>query len=48
MSLIKFLREEIAGLLSETNSGEDTDYIFLNYQNKQMDKNTLCFNGGWC
>ncbi len=38
MNLIKFLREEIAGLLSETNSGEETE--FHNYQNRWQ--KTIC------
>ena len=36
------LREEIAGLLSETNLGNDTDF------NIPENKKTICFNGCWC
>ncbi len=38
----QILREEIAGLLSETNLGNETEFTI------PADKKPLCINGGWC
>ena len=45
--LNKILREEIAGLLSETNVGNETEFTIPKFQRQDGIK-ALCFNGCWC